>query len=90
MHIFFFCHKLTIALLESLGENDPRKYFMIKFPRKNVVDVARVEPQPPDQQSYPSEPPRLLFVCLFMLRFYSPVNPIGHVELNPMGSCQAR
>ena len=42
-------------------------------------------PQPLDHQSdaHPNEPPRpaLNSVCLFVLRFYGPVNP--------MGSCQA-
>ena len=40
-------------------ENDLRKYFMIKSPRKNVADLAGVEP--PDHQSdtHPTEPPRL-------------------------------
>ena len=38
----FFRQKLTTALLEWKGENDRRKYFIIKSPRKNVADLGGV------------------------------------------------
>ena len=55
MHILR--QKLATALL---AENDHRKYFTIKSPRKNVVDPAGSNSQPPDHQSdaHQTEPPR--------------------------------
>ena len=47
-------------LNQQKGENDPRKYFMVKSPRKNVADPAGVEPSTSCHQSdaHPTEPPR--------------------------------
>ena len=48
-------------LNQGMDENDRRKYFMIKSPRKSVAKTWRgLNPQPPDHQSdaYPTEPLR--------------------------------
>ena len=40
----FFHQKLTIAFLinQEKGENDHRKYFMVKSPQKNVLRVKNI------------------------------------------------
>ena len=50
--------------IQRKGENDRRKYFMIKSPRKNVDGGSN--PQPPDHQSdaHPTEPPRQAVSCI--------------------------
>ena len=51
------------------GENDHRKYFMIKSPWKNVAALAGFNPQPPDYQldAQPTEPPRVDFLIKYSL-----------------------
>ena len=57
------------------GENNRKKYFMIKSPRKNVTDPAGSNPQPPNHllDAHPTEPPRPAEKKIDELRHNKPV-----------------
>ena len=67
----FFHQKLTTALLESAGENDRRKYFMINLHERMLPTWRGLNPQPPDHQldAHPTEPPRL--ACMQVNSIYN-------------------
>ena len=41
---------MTIALLESVGENDHTEYFMITLHETMLMDPVGIKPRPPDQE----------------------------------------